>query len=288
MRVRLGSHLEPPRVERVLEAGIAQRSERVDHRALSRLAQLGAPAPLRERLLEAAARKRAHEQRGLAALASVLGVRSYSQEEVAAALNVSEADIEKQRAEAELAALRATLEDEKSRGSTTPTTADAEKAPTAKASLDPSDAVVRNLMPAFDASISRGLKTMTLNIVNFTDNAGDQAALQSKYHLFSEELTKARPGVVFVQEVQSGDGSETDGGKKAMRKLTELINKKLGSDDRYKFVVSLKAGGKERYGVMWDTTILGKGGHRQGGLRVDVEMPREVRHHQGRWRQLCR
>jgi hypothetical protein len=48
----------------VLEAGIAQRSERVDHRALSRLAQLGAPAPLRERLLEAAARKRAHEQRG--------------------------------------------------------------------------------------------------------------------------------------------------------------------------------------------------------------------------------
>ena len=37
---------------------------------------------------------------GLAAIASVFGVRSYSQEEVAAALNVSEADIEKQRAEA--------------------------------------------------------------------------------------------------------------------------------------------------------------------------------------------
>ena len=38
--------------------------------------------------------------RGLAAIASVFGVRSYSQEEVAAALNVSEADIEKQREEA--------------------------------------------------------------------------------------------------------------------------------------------------------------------------------------------
>ena len=197
--------------------------------------------------------KEAAERRASIAESEVAEVRA------AADVKVAAAEAAKQRAEAELAALRATLEDEKSRGSTTPTTADAEKAPTAKASLDPSDAVVRNLMPAFDASISRGLKTMTLNIVNFTDNAGDQAALQSKYHLFSEELTKARPGVVFVQEVQSGDGSETDGGKKAMRKLTELINKKLGSDDRYKFVVSLKAGGKERYGVMWDTTILGKG-----------------------------
>ena len=103
---------------------------------------------------------------------------------------------------------------------------------------------------------SQKVTVMSWNIANFTHNKSndaDKVYRDKRYELLTERLVKTRPTVLFVQEVQNKGG-----GKAAMKALKERLNEKLGGEC-YKFAVPVDLPiGKERYGVLWDTNVLGK------------------------------
>ena len=109
---------------------------------------------------------------------------------------------------------------------------------------------------------SQKVTVMSWNIANFTHNKSndaDKVYRDKRYELLTERLVKTRPTVLFVQEVQNRGG-----GEEAMKTLKERLNEKLAEREKlggecYDFVVSLDlSSGKERYGVLWDTNMLGK------------------------------